>query len=361
MKIHIPTNLTDDQLLSALQRFAASEKQSTAQVVAHLAELDTRGLHTGLGFSSLFKYGCEVLHLSEHETYNRVEAARLARRFPLILDLLGGGDVNLTTLRLLGAHLTEDNHRELLAAATHRSKREVEELVARIAPRPDVPSSVRKLPVRRESSAPPLPVAAEAAAPSAPLLFASAPASPTLAPPPRPAPRRPVVAPLAPDRYQVTFTVSGETRDKLRRAQDLLRHAIPAGDTAEIFDRALDLLLADVTRKKCAATSKPGQARAVAPHSRHVPAEVTRAAYRDGERCSFVGKDGRPCGERAFLELHHVKPYGASGEATAANIVLLCAPHNRYESELFYSARRSADGSSVVKEPAGQSGNSVWT
>jgi hypothetical protein len=39
----------------------------------------------------------------------------------------------------------------------------------------------------------------------------------------------------------VQFTVSRETYDKLRHAQDLLRHTIPTGDPAVIFDRALTL------------------------------------------------------------------------------------------------------------------------
>ena len=348
MKMQIPSSLSDDQLLAELKRFAACEKHATAQLVAHLAELDTRGLHAKLGFSSLFKYGCEVLHLSEHETYNRIEAARLARRFPLVLDLLDNGDVNLTTLRLLGAHLTEDNHRQLLVAATHRSRREVEELVVRIAPRPDVASSIRKLPVRLEPAAALPPAKLEA--PIVSLLTPSAPIA-------KLPPRRPLIKPLAPDRYQVTFTVSSETQQKLRRAQDLLRHAIPTGDPAEIFDRALTLLLADVVRKRSAATSKPRKSRRMAPHSRYIPAEVTRAAYQDGERCGFVGKEGRRCGERAFLERHHIKPYGASGEATVDNIALLCRSHNQYEADLYYGARRRADVDERTEESAGIHGN----
>ena len=37
-------------------------------------------------------------------------------------------------------------------------------------------------------------------------------------------------------------TASQELHDKLRQAQDLLRHRIPNGDLAGIVERALDLL-----------------------------------------------------------------------------------------------------------------------
>ena len=170
-------------------------------------------------------------------------------------------------------------------------------------------------------------------------------------PGPGPAPKCAVVAPLAPDRYQVTFTVNRETRDKLRRLQDLLRHAIPTGDPAQIFDRALTLLLKEETRKKCSATSKPRKSRGVAPHSRHIPAEVNRGAHaRDDGSCAFVGKGGRRCGERAFIQRHHVKPYGALGEATLDNIELRCRRHNQYEADLFYRPLRAADDRREVRE-----------
>src|SRR5207245_793511 len=108
-----------------------------------------RRLYLGAGFSSLFTYCCSVLHLSEPAAYNRIEAARAARRFPVILGMLGEGSLSLATVRLLASHLTAANHQELLAAAAGKSKRDVEELLVQYFPGPDVPSSVRKLPAAK--------------------------------------------------------------------------------------------------------------------------------------------------------------------------------------------------------------------
>ena len=91
----------------------------------------------------------QVLHFSEHAAYLRIEAARAARRFPVILDRLADGSVHLTAVGLLAPHLTLANHAELLDAARHKSKREVEQLVAHVRPQQDVPSLVRKLPASR--------------------------------------------------------------------------------------------------------------------------------------------------------------------------------------------------------------------
>jgi hypothetical protein len=165
---------------------------------------------------------------------------------------------------------------------------------------------------------------------------------------------RPAVTPLAADRYEIRFTASAATRDKLKVAQDLLRHAIPSGDVAAIFDRALAALIEAHSRAKMAVVRTSAKARPVAAStrrigegSRHVAAEVRRAVWvRDGGRCAFLSAGGHRCRERAFLEYHHVLPHAAGGEATVANIQLRCRPHNGYEADVFFGAhagRRDAD------------------
>jgi hypothetical protein len=139
---------------------------------------------------------------------------------------------------------------------------------------------------------------------------------------------------LTPERYRLQFTVGKETRDKLKRVQDLLAREIPDGDPAAIFDRALTLLLRDVERKKLGAVAKPRAPRPTRPRSRHVPAHIRRAVNRrDGGRCAFVAKEGRRCAETRFLEWHHVKPYAPDGEMSVENISMRCRAHNVYEAE----------------------------
>jgi len=329
---------------------AGREREATAHLVAHLAELDARRLYLGAGFSSLFTYCMEVLRLSEAEAYNRIEAARAARRFPVLLDRLAERSLSLTTVCVLAAHLTPDNCEELLAAASGKSRRAVEELLAQRFPQPDVASSVRKLPAPRVVPAQPLAVAS-ATAPS--MTAAEAYVAPPAPPVPAPVPRRAVIAPLARDRYEIRFTASAETCEKLRLAQDMLRHAVPSGDAAEVIDRALTVLLEDLARKKFAATDRPRASRGAAPGSRYVAAKVRRAVWmRDGGRCAFVSKGERRCNERSFVEFHHLDAYGVGGEATAETMELRCRAHNNYEAELFYGRRQpTRSGTSWPRAP----------
>ena len=335
MSITIPSHLSDADLDAALSRWRHDERRSTAQLVGHLAEFDARRLHLKAGFSSLFAYCIEVLGLSEHGAYNRIEAARAARRFPTILERLQRGSLNLATVRLLVPHLTEESHRQLLDAAAGHTKRDVEELLARRFPRPDVPSSIRKVPERRPVVAPEPSLATRMESPP--------PLAPAQAIVPPPAIRLPRVTALSTDRYEVRFTARAETRAKLKLAQDLLRHAVPNGDPAEIFDRALTAPIDALSRKKLAIVRKPARAqRPSASASRHAPAEVKRTVWeRDGGTCAFVGQGGRRCNEPAWLEFHHVKPFAAGGETSGANLQLRCRAHNAYEAELFYGPIRS--------------------
>jgi hypothetical protein len=348
MRTRIPTHLTDPQLIDALARCARDERGATATLVAHLAETDARRLHLGAGFSSLFAYCCQVLRLSESASYKRIEVARAARRCPVLLDRLAEGSLSLSTAKLLAPHLTEENHQELVAAAAGLGQRAVEELVARRFPRPDVATLVRKLP----TSPQPL-VESTPETPSASLVPAApSPTQPTyvpVAPPPRP-----LATPLSADRYQIRFTASAATWQKLRTAQDLLRHAVPNGDPAEIIDRALTALIQDLARKKCAAVTKAARrGRATGAGSRHIPARVKRAVWtRDQGRCAFVAGSGRRCGERGRLEFHHVEPYAVGGAATVANIQLRCRAHNAYEAVLFYGPNANGSASVVRERPA---------
>jgi hypothetical protein len=265
----IAARLSDDALLARLKVLSLRERDATV-------ELDARKTHLGEGPGSLFVYCRDDLHLSEDAAWNRAATANVVRRYPVILDWLADGSLTVTTVRVLRPVLTPENHLAVLAEARHRSKKEAELIVARLKPQPDVAPSIRKLPAPTPVTSPPVAMTPqEADSPRPPQPVVPAPA------------HRPVVVPLAPERYRVQFTVSKETHDKLRRVQDLLCREIPNGDPAAIFDRALDLLLREVERKKIAATTKPGRPRATKP-------------------------------------------------ATVENISLRCRAHNVYESELVF-------------------------
>jgi len=264
--------LTDEQLLAEVPILVQRERTATTVLVACLAEFDSRQLYRGQGYASMYDYCTRALHLSEKEAYSRIAAARTVKRFGIALNLLADGALTLTNLTLLAPHLTPENHQALFQAVIHKTKRETQREIAALYP--DQPEMVT---------------------------------------------------------WHIDVPVS--TDDKLRHAQNLLRHVVPNGDAAAILDRALTDLIANFEKRKLGAVSRPGRARKASGHSRYITAAVRRAVYdRDEGRCTFVGPHGR-CPETGFLEFHHLDPYAAGGSNSPSNIRLRCRAHNQMEAE----------------------------
>ena len=364
---------SDQELLAGVWAAVTRECEDVAIVIAHLAEMDTRRLFPEEACSSLKSYCMEVLHLSEDETYLRIHVARLARRFPVIFEMLADGLVHLTAVHRLGPSLTEDNHLSVLEEAWYKSMAEVEEIVARLRPKPAVPSRIRKLSgekARAEEGNGLFEDAAESA-----LCEVEADSAPSSLS------RKWDVSPLAPEMYEVRFTADQETVDALKLLQELLSHKIPNGDPAVIIKDSLLLRLEQVNRQKFGkgkakrksedeveaagegegmseregkreATDKENengndqrslptetavQSSGKRPPSRYIPIEVRKAVWeRDQGRCAFMSERGRWCSARRFLEYHHIIPFAWGGETTIDNLELRCRTHNAYEGELLF-------------------------
>ena len=300
--------LSDDEIVERVKELAGCERRASVALIRGLIEFDARELYLREGCPSLFTYCTQILHLSEASAYNRIEAARAARRYPQVLEMLETGDLTLTAVRLLAPHLTAENHADLLAAARHRGRFEIQELIASIVPGTACSTHGDAILVTR----------------------------------------------LAADSCRLHVTLTCETYDKLLHAQRLLRHTHPTGDVGAILDRALTLLIDHLERRRFArvASSRPTVGDR-ATSGRHIPAAVRRDVWqRDAGRCAFVGREGR-CRETAFLEFHHVEPYATGGGATAENIQLRCRAHNQYEARLFF-------GDTLVRESQKAWGSTPW-
>jgi hypothetical protein len=387
-------SVPEAELLERLSTLVDRHRRCEAELVAHLAEVDARELYLGKACSSMFSYATEVLHLSEHEAYLRIACARASRRFPVLLDMLADGRLHLSAIAKLAPHLTEEGAEALLARAVHRTKREVEELVAEVAPRPDVAASMRKLPRTRRGArdqlgpnlVPGATASDEARSTTATSSATTEPAATAArvthtvppaveqtgpevgeAPAARAAtmgsnePARAAVEPIAPARYKVQFTASAELCDKLERAKALLRHKNPGADLAEVVDEALTVLLAKLEGRRFGTTDKPTKTLAetdTSASSRYVPAAVRRTVVaRDQGQCTFVDEaTGRRCSctDPGQLEFHHLTPFARGADHAPEQIQLRCRAHNVYQAELDFgpeTMKRYHTGSSRAREP----------
>jgi hypothetical protein len=335
--------LNDEQLENGLRRLLSTSARLEVRIALYLVEVEARRLHLRAGYSSLYEYCRDRLGLSEFEAYLRICAARVGKKFPVVFELLGARAIHLTTIHLLRDYLTSENHRALLEEASHKTKRQVTELLAARFPRADIATSLRKLPS---------------------------------------------LEPLSPGRYRLELTVSADLKQKLELACDLLSHVNPNRDLGVVIDRALEELLTQLDRRRFAqrkavkksAAPSPPQASAIADPSatanasltpspsspspspspssapqasspaasakiaardvpqskprRHIARAVRRdVATRDQRRCTFTSDDGRRCNARAFLQLHHERAFAHGGADSRDNLRWLCAAHNRLLAE----------------------------
>ena len=297
----------DDELLRRLSELLRDSRRTEVDLVAHVGEVDGRRLYARFASPSMFAYCTRVLHLSGAEAYLRITAARAGREHPVLLEMLSDGRLHLSGVARLAPHLTRENRDAILRRAVHRSKRQIDELIAELHPRPDVPALVRKLPDRgRAQEHRPLagapggsdgapgagPTGAGAADPELTMVATAArvhvgaveqtdaalrmspreagaasvqpPADQTQAVSSGARPQaaaatelrpdgvgpRPVVVPLAPSRYKVQFTASADLRDKLERLQALLSTQLPCGDLGAVIEHAVSETLARLEARR---------------------------------------------------------------------------------------------------------------
>ncbi|HEX9726537.1 MAG TPA: hypothetical protein VGC53_19825 [Vicinamibacteria bacterium] len=325
---HELQSLSDDELLRRLSDLLSQSRRVESDLIAHIGEVDERRLYARQASSSMFAYCTEVLNLSEHEAYLRITAARASRKHPMLLEMLSDGRLHLTAIGLLAPHLTEENRETLLARACHKSKRRIEELLAELSPKPDVPAGIRKLPAVSPKSAPPMPQR-ELGPDRVTFLHTPTPA------PSMPPAQSPVVEPLSRARYKVQFTASSELRDKLERLQALLHT-----DLAVVIEVAVTEKLERLESKRFGETKTPRKTLEqtdTSPRSRYIPAAVKRfVRKRDGDQCRFVNEHGRRCTEGRGLEFHHHHPFGRGGDHNPDQMSLMCKSHNAYLAEREY-------------------------
>ena len=312
-------HLSDVTLTQCLASVVARTCGTTAELIAHIAEFDERKLYLAAGYPSMFEYCVHVLNFSEDSACKRIRAGRACRDFPLLFEAIAAGRLHLSAVVMLAPRLARENVEDLVTAATHRSKAQIEQLLAERFPRPELLAWEQAVPASNPASQGRVGSDAGLSAPGRMQ-------NQSLTPP---------VTPIAPERYAIQVTVGAETREKLRYAQSLLSHCAGSSDVGEVLDRALDALITQLEKRKFGATDRPRPQREnTSADPRHIPAEVRRAVWeRDGGQCTFTSAGGHRCSARERLEFDHIEPVARGGRSTEENLRLRCRAHNQLAAE----------------------------
>ena len=328
------SHVADHVLLRDLAALVRQDQATTATLLAHLAEVDRRRLYAPAGYPTMSHYCVDELGLSPDVAAKRVQAARAIGEFPALLAAVTDGRLQVSGVVLLAPHLTSENLDQLVASTARQSKKDIRAILAQRFPRPgaglpavpleldgpaDAPAVSANVTVRDVLQDPDPVVPADAGETGQSMVPLSPAAN---------------AAPPTQLRFPLHATITAETREKLAYARDLLGHAVPGGDIAEVLDRALDALIERLEKRRFAATARSRPARGSGTNERGIPARVRReVGRRDGWSCTFVGDGGHPCDSRALLQFDHVVPLARGGQTTVGNLRLLCRTHNQLEAE----------------------------
>ena len=311
------------ELLKAVPEVRRVERESMASMLAHLAVVDARQLYAELGFSSMYRYLTQGLGYSEEEACRRLRVARLLHRFPQVHAALADGRLHLTSASLLSREMTAENADTLIDLAAGRTKRSVEVMLADLRPKPDAPTSVRKLPEPAVATEVPSlfePISARKCYPSQD------------GRPPAPKPRPPTTTPLGRARYSVRFTASEALVGKLERLGALMSHTCAPSDLPALVEQAVDLAIEHHEKRRFGQRKRTVASKKASANTRYIPTNVRREVYeRDQGRCTYSATDGRRCEGRHRLQFDHILPFAMGGASTADNLRLRCQTHNLLE------------------------------
>jgi len=396
-----PRHLKDQELLELATTLAAAERRTQLAQIHVFSEIVRRKLFAKRGYESLFTYLVEELGFSKSCAYKRHIIARVARQFPQIIRMLGGGQYTLTSAALVAKSLTAANHKETFEKTAGKSAAEIELiLAAQTMQKPG--RDIIKFMGRREGSGAaatrqdganaPAPVpAGDRPVPSKGGNFEGSKAEQSLNLPCEPAP--PAEVDPSDVFVRVNFTTTQRVQKKLERVKELLARKVPSGALSEVFEQVLDDYierhdpLVKAERAEVRAAKKDGggtpakpaeekvksrfanepearfaceprrvgkeaRANVVGCGGRYIPAAVRHAVMRrDGGQCTHVGPDGRRCGARRYLDLDHIRPFALGGRSDEVeNIRLLCKLHNQLRARETYGEIRTKNGGEFYAE-----------
>lgn len=378
-----PAGLSDQALLDELDASARRERSALPHFLACLAEVERRRLHVGLGHHNLFEYCVLRLRFSEGAAMQRVCAARAAAKHPEVYARLRDGDLNLSGVARLFPYLNSANAASVLARASGKRQREIEDLIAELAsvriaakaeeietPEPDEsdqnefsfartysePPPVAPIP-ESPSTAPAADVPAldinEPQAPEEPLecerpcIATQSPATVPEAPATLPTEanlcpatmmrssglsnRRDIIRLDAPGVLKVVFWASPDFRGKL----EIIRRLV--GRTDGRIQSILERVFAAYRNSRAGGPRRSRSGRRTRRITQCVKDFVWR---RDDGRCSFTGPDGVRCTAIKNLEYDHIRPWALGGSSDdPANIRLLCRAHNQHAARKIFGDR----------------------
>lgn len=324
------TQLTHAELEIKTLQCVRNERNAQADLIACLAEMDTRKSYLNDGYSSLFKYVVEKLKYSDASAYKRIQIARASKVCTSVILFLKEQKLSLSALAVLAPHINQENGNEVLNSALGKSVEQLRWQVVNFAnPKKEVGERVRL------EKAPTL--LTQTQLPTNPVKAVNVKSN---------------IQPCTPTRANINFSCSKELVDKIGRAKEVLRKKFPEGRLEDIIDMAVeglldkhdperreqkrelkeDLKLKQETKTKEQKKSEPP---VTSFQRKAIPQKLKDLIFKKyNYQCGFVSHEGHRCSSKTFLEVDHIKSVCHGGQNEIKNLQLLCKSHHQNKTEL---------------------------
>jgi hypothetical protein len=230
--------LSDQALHSSLIKTVSGERDETARVVAHLAEVWERKLHLAHMCSSPYTYAMRVLGYSEHESFVRVSAAKLTCEHPDVPDRIARKKLTLcSAAEAWGAF--ERNRKEI--QRQRKESQPLQKTQASFEEKTRVPKSAPLKPMSKKERNAFLSAIEGKTRQEAKRTLLEVPGNGDDLGNSSKKPPRGKLIPRSQGRSELQATLTSETLLKFNRLRDLLSHRIPSGDPNEILDHLFEL------------------------------------------------------------------------------------------------------------------------
>ena len=328
MQLH---QLSNQELILNLKTLIKNERELLTQILLHLQEVNSRKLHLGEGYGSLFEYATQALGYSEAQAYRRISAMHLLQEIPELQKPIQSGAINLTHLTQAKEYFQYEtkNHNPptqaekilILKKLENKSTRETEKIFATLNPK------IQQGTKKHDQE-----------------VFINA------------------------EQVEIRFVANQSLLEKIKHFKMIDSHHNPHPNYEVLLERLLDIAIKFKTKNNLSEinTNKPKpevEAKAnttvktntitkteavkedqyiinptfSAPKikTRYIPLFTKRIVFnRDEANCSFISKStGKRCNSRFQLELDHRTPFAKNGDHSVSNLRILCKAHNLYMAE----------------------------
>ncbi|GEM_PF-772574 len=290
-------NISDTELLSKTKNLVLKERELIGDIIAHLAEIETRKLYCDQKYHSLYDYCTEELGYTNDQAYRRISAMKLSKQLPQVKEKLENGSISLSSANMFStlikdAKMEKSEQVKVLNLIEGKSKSETVTLFDHIRSAKQLPPPAKKRVVVKQTE--------------------------------------------GSKDVRLSVSISKETLAKIEQVKSLYAKKNRSGESLDL-DKVLDIMAQAALEKYEERIAPKQEARKIKSENlktkrkgRYISKQTKYIVYKKASgKCEL-------CGSIKNLQYDHSVPHAKGGGNEQSNIRLLCSNCNLRQGVLIF-------------------------